>query len=112
MRRRRFKTGDWIIYRKWKYTTHPGQRAREVRAAHKGDYYTYVVEKFWVVRRVSPNGELLVETRTGKCHRLKDSDLNLRRPTLWQRMRYRRRFFQLQRAALRNQGGSATKSQR
>ncbi len=97
MKERQFKPGDSVVYRKSKQTTHPGPRAQSIRAARKGDRYSYCVDKFWVVRQVLANGKLLVETRRGKTHVLDPSDPNLRRPTLLQRFRFRDRFAQLQR---------------
>ena len=96
MRKRNFKPGDSIVYRKSKHTTHPGRRAQSVRAAEKGDYYTYFVDKFWVVRKVLSSGELLVETRRGKRHVINPSDPNLHKPTLIQWLRFRDRFPVLQ----------------
>jgi hypothetical protein len=98
MRERHFKPGDSIVYRKSKQTTHPGRRAQAVRPTPKGDYYSYFVDKFWVVRQVLSRGELVVQTRRGKTHVIDESDPNLRHPTLMQRIRFRDRFAQLQRA--------------
>ena len=91
-----FQSGDCVVYCKMKHTTHPGRRAREVRASAKGDHYTYFVDKFWIVRQVLDNGRLLLETRRGKTHVLNQSDPNLRRATLWDRIRHRERISQLQ----------------
>ena len=44
--------GDWAVYRKSKRSVSPGPRASNIMAASKGDSYTYVVEKFWIVDRV------------------------------------------------------------
>jgi len=56
MLRAKLKPGDVVVYRKHKHTTHPGPRARQVDPSSKGDYYTYVVDKFWVVGQVLGNG--------------------------------------------------------
>jgi hypothetical protein len=97
MKQQRFNPGDSVVYRKSKQTTNPGPRAQSIRAARKGDHYSYCVDKFWVVRQVLGNGKLLVETRRGKVHVLDVNDPNLRRPSLLQRIRYRDRFAQLHR---------------
>jgi hypothetical protein len=99
MSSRHFKSGDSIVYRKSKQTTHPGRRAQSVRANPKGDQYSYCVDKFWIVRRVRGDGKLIVETRRGKTHVLDPSDPNLRRPTLLQRIRFRDRFAELHRGS-------------
>ncbi len=95
MWQRRYKPGDSVVYRKSKFTTHPGPRAQGVRASTKGDYYAYFVDKFWVVRKVLADGVLLVETRRGKTHLIDQCDPNLRRPSLMQRFLYRDRFAEL-----------------
>ncbi len=91
------KSGDVVIYRKHKQTTHPGPRARHVNASSKGDHYSYMVEKFWIVGQVLSDGRLLLRTRRGKTHVIDDRDPNLRRATLWDRLRNPTRFTQLQR---------------
>ena len=91
-----FKPGDCVVYRKMKHTTHPGRRAQFVHASSKGDCYSYFVEKFWIVRQVLANNTLLLQTRRGKTHVINERDPNLRRATLWDRIRYRERFTQLQ----------------
>ena len=98
MFRSTLKPGDVVVYRKQKHTTHPGRRARQVDATSRGEYYTYVVDKFWVVDQVRDNGRLLLQTRRGKTHIVSHSDPNLRRATFWDRIRYKNRFSQLQRA--------------
>ena len=93
---KQFKPGDSIVYRKSKQTRHPGRRAQGIRAMPKGDGYSYFVDKFWVVRAVLESGQLIVETRRGKQHVIDQSDPNLRRPTMMQRIRYRDRFAELE----------------
>src|SRR5262245_61967982 len=89
---RYFRPGDWVVFRRLKYTTHPGHRARSIQAAANGDLYNYFVEKFWTVEEVLPNGQLRLRTRRGKLHIVPDNDPNLRRASLWERFRYRTRF--------------------
>lgn len=94
MARRAFKQGDWVVFRRSKYTTHPGRRAQEVQAAERGEYYSYFVDKFWVVADVLPDGTLLLKTRRGKKHLIDANDPQLRHASLWERIRYRTRFGQ------------------
>ena len=104
MKGRPFKPGDSVVYRKSKVTTHPGRRAQGIRATRKGDYYSYFVDKFWVVRQVLDNGMLLLETRRGKQHVIDPTDPNLRHPSLMQRIRYRSRLSKLQQLQSADQG--------
>jgi hypothetical protein len=100
MFRRRFIKGDWVVYRRLKCTTHPGRRAQEVYASPNGDSYDYFVDKFWVVDDVLPDGSLLLRTRRGKTHAVGQDDPNLRHATLWDRIRNRQRFVELQATSL------------
>lgn len=86
------QTGDWVIYRKTKFSTHPGPRAQNVLPAEHGDEYAYTVDKFWIVAEVRNDGSLLLKTRRGKEHVVPPGDLNLRKANLWERWRYRDRF--------------------
>jgi hypothetical protein len=95
MSRREFKPGDFVVFRRQKHTTHPGRRAQEVAATAHGDLYSYYVEKSWIVDSVQPDGRLLVKTRRGKSHLVDPSDANLRHATLFDRLRYRKRFAEL-----------------
>jgi len=95
MWRRPFKPGDLVVFRRHKATTHPGSRAQEVEAAAHGDLYNYFVEKSWIVERVQADGTLLLRTRRGKTHVVDPSDPNLRHASLWDRLRYRKRFAEL-----------------
>jgi len=47
-----FKPGDWVIYRKQKISASPGRRAQHTNPSPKGETYTYVVDKYWVVDEV------------------------------------------------------------
>ena len=96
MFRRPFKPGDLVVFRRNKQTTHPGRRAREVQATTHGDNYSYFIEKSWIVVEVLSDGKLLLQTRRGKTHVVGADDSNLRHATLWDRLRYRSRFAQLQ----------------
>jgi len=96
MWRRPFRPGDFVVFRRTKHTTHPGRRAQDVEATLHGDYYDYFIEKIWIVVDVESDGTLLVKTPRGKTHVVRQDDPNLRHPTLWDRLRYRARFAQLQ----------------
>jgi hypothetical protein len=95
MYRRPFEKGDRVVFRKAKFTPHPGRRAQDIRPAAHGDDYAYVVEKLWVVADVLADGTLRLETRRGKTHLIAADDPNLRHATLWDRIRYRAHFHQL-----------------
>jgi hypothetical protein len=86
------QTGDWIIYRKTKFSTHPGPRAQNVSPAEHGDEYAYTVDKFWIVAEVRSDGTLLLRTRKGKAHAVRADDPNLRKANWWDRWRFRERF--------------------
>jgi hypothetical protein len=92
---RQYKPGDFVVVRRIKHSTHPGRRAQDVDAAPRGDLYNYFVEKSWIVERVQEDGTLLLKTRRGKTHVVEPSDPNLRHATLWDRIRYRKRFAEL-----------------
>lgn len=83
---------DWVVYRKQKHSTSPGPRAKEVSAAPRGETYSYVVDKFWVVQEQLEDGRLLLTTRRGKEHTVSPDDPNLRHARWWERWLYRRRF--------------------
>lgn len=87
-----YSPGDWVIYRKSKRSAAPGPRAQAVKASEKGEKYSYVVDKFWIVDAVLPDNQLRLRTRRGKVHQLSADDANLR-PASWiDRLLYRHRF--------------------
>jgi hypothetical protein len=86
------KPGDLVIYRKHKYSVHPGRHARGVCPASNGDSYSYYVDKFWIVMSVQPNHEVVVCTRRGKQLTVPAGDPALRPARWWERIFYRRRF--------------------
>jgi hypothetical protein len=98
MWRRSFRPGDCVVFRRTKYTTHPGPRAREVQATEHGDYYNYFVDKFWIVDEVLADGTLMLRTRRGRTHLIRVDDPNVRRATLWEHLRFRARFAELKSA--------------
>lgn len=87
-----YKPGDPVVYTVTKSSAHPGPRAQAVDPSSKGDHYTYVVDKFWVVAQVRPDGKLLLKTRRGKPHIVAADDPQLRPARWWERLWYRRRF--------------------
>ena len=92
MTSRRFAEGDWVLYRKPKHSASPGPRASNVSPAPKGELYSYVVEKFWIVQEVLVDGRLRLRTRGGKSHLIEASDPNLCRVPWWKRWVYKDRF--------------------
>ena len=93
---RPFRKGDWVVYSRLKVTTHPGRRAHDVNASANGDDYNYLVDKFWIVADVLTDHKLLLRTRRGKTHVVGEQDLNLRHASLWDRIRNRGRFIEMQ----------------
>lgn len=90
--RNHWNPGDWAVYRKSKRSTSPGPRAANIVAAEKGESYTYVVDKFWVVESILPDNQIRVRTARGKMHVIALDDPNLRRPSWLQRLIWRDRF--------------------
>jgi len=97
---RQYQPGDWVIYRKTKYSTHPGPRAQHVSPAQHGEKYAYTVDKFWVVSDVLDDGRLVLKTRRGKEHVVDADDHDLHRANWWERLIYRSRFTLVQKSAL------------
>ncbi|MAT71276.1 MAG: hypothetical protein CMJ58_17330 [Planctomycetaceae bacterium] len=87
-----FQTGDWVIYRLQKVSASPGPRAQDVVPAAHGEQYSYLVDKYWVVDRVLPDGQLQLRTRRGKTHVVAPDDRRLRRPRLWEKWLLASRF--------------------
>ena len=88
-------TGDLVVYKKSKVSTAPGPRAKNVLPATEGESYSYTVSKYWIVKELLPNGDLLIQTTRGKEHTLSPDDLCLRRPNFWERWFLRGRFRKL-----------------
>src|SRR4051794_34065496 len=88
----RFHPGDPVVYRKQKFSVHPGPHAVAVSPAPSGDEYSYCVDKFWRVVSVRPDHKLVVCTRRGKRHTV-DADDPALRPASWlERLLFRHRF--------------------
>jgi hypothetical protein len=88
----RFKAGDCVIYRKQKFSVHPGPHAKGIYPAPYGDSYSYEVDKFWTVVAVLPNNEITVCTRRGKQLTLRADDPALRHAHWLERILFRHRF--------------------
>ncbi len=92
MRSSDWSAGDWVIYRKPKRSAAPGPRARNVMPATSGESYSYMVDKYWVVKELLGDDHLLLQTRRGKQHEVAVDDPCLRKPRLWERWLLRNRF--------------------
>jgi hypothetical protein len=87
-----YHVGEPVVYRVAKFTGHPGPRAKNISPTPKGEYYSYEVNKFWVVADVRDDGKLLLRTRRGKEHIVNPDDPKLRKVTWWERLTSGRRF--------------------
>jgi hypothetical protein len=87
-----YRTGDWIIYRKSKRSPNPGPRAEQIQPSGGGEGYSYIVEKYWVVKEVQGDNQLVLITRRGKTHVVSTDDPSIRKANWWQRFRHRQRF--------------------
>jgi hypothetical protein len=87
-----FKPGDYVIYRKQKFSLHPGPHAKDVRPCPQGDFYSYEVDKFWLVVAVERTNKITVCTRRGKRLILSADDPALRRAGWLERFMFRHRF--------------------
>ncbi|MEQ1827706.1 MAG: hypothetical protein ABL921_17230 [Pirellula sp.] len=86
-----FSPNDWVVYTREKHSLSPGPRAKNISPSPRGEMYSYEVDKYWIVRQVV-DGEVLLETRRGKCHRLPANDSRLRKANLWERLFFSQRF--------------------
>jgi hypothetical protein len=87
-----FAPGDYVIYRKQKFSVHPSPRAKEIRPCPRGDFYSYLVDKFWLVVAVQGTDKIIVCTRRAKRLAINISDPALRRASWLERLVFRRRF--------------------
>ncbi len=81
--------GTIVVFEARKRTEHPGPRARLVRPDAHGDYYNYVVDKYWIVAD-RQGDKLLCLTRGGKAHLVGTDEL--RKPKWWEFIKERSRF--------------------
>lgn len=82
MFRRRFLPHELVVLEVEKYGPHPGPRAREVRPEPGGEHYRYRVDKYWIVVKVTTDGELLLRTPGGKLRQSHVDDPRLRHATM------------------------------
>jgi len=87
-----YVVGEWVVYTREKYSPSPGPRAKNVSPALHGELYSYEVDKYWAVREIRNQMEVVLETRRGKVHAVSIGDSRLRKPSLWERLFYSRRF--------------------
>jgi len=88
---RRYRPGDWVVFRKNKRSTAPGRRAQHISPSRFGEEYAYEVDKYWIVEHVDQR-ELIVRTRRGKRHIVDIADHRLRHARWWERLVLRDRF--------------------
>lgn len=93
------EVGDKIVYRKTKFSPLPGARAHHITASGKGENYTYLVDKYWVVADVLDDGRLVAKTRRGKLNFVRPDDPNLRKAKLIESLFHRDLFPSLAEAA-------------
>jgi hypothetical protein len=91
--------GDRIVYRKTKFSALPGARAYNITASNKGENYTYLVDKYWVVANVLDDGRLVARTRKGKLNYVWPDDPNLRKAGVIESLFHRDLFPPLEQAA-------------
>lgn len=87
-----FQVGDPVIFLMTKQSSHPTLRATNISPSAHGDGYSYVVEKFWVVREIRDDGWLVMQTRRGKTRLVRAEDPRLKRASWWHRWVHRDRF--------------------
>jgi len=87
-----FHPGDYVIYRKQKFSSHPGPHAKGIRPCQHGDFYSYEVDKFWLVVDVESANKVTVCTRRGKRLTLNADDPALRHARWLERFMFRHRF--------------------
>lgn len=91
--------GDRIVYRKTKSSPTPGARARYITASDKGENYTYLVDKYWVVADVLEDGRLVAKTRRGKLNFVRPNDPNMRKAGVIESLIHRDLFPAVEEAA-------------
>ncbi|HET7511585.1 MAG TPA: hypothetical protein VFJ88_02390 [Chthoniobacterales bacterium] len=88
---RKFRAGAPIIYRAIA-TSAPGREAHQVQVASKGEFYYYVTHKYWRVEEVRPDGIIVARSSLMEQYFLRANDPNLRKASLFERLRYATRF--------------------
>lgn len=89
----RIRPGDFVVFSKSKNSSHPSPRAKAIQPTQHGEFYSYIIEKFWKVVKVIDDRTIEVETRRGKRHRLDKNTPMMRRAGLLHQLIYRDRFF-------------------
>ena len=89
----KLKVGDFIIFRKWKSSTHPSPRAKDIHPTQYGDTYYYGIDKYWKVVEVLDDHTIVIQTRRGKKHRIETNDVRLRKARFLDRLLHGNRFF-------------------
>lgn len=89
----KLKIGDFIIVRKWKSSTHPSPRAKDIYPTQYGDTYYYGIEKYWKVVQVIDDHTIEIETRRGKRHRIETNDVRFRKAGFLDKLLHGKRFF-------------------
>ena len=87
-----YHSGDAVIFQMPKVSSRPGPRAKDIDPEPRGEHYTYVVEKFWVVTEVREDNTVCLRTRRGKEHILPVNDPRLRPARWWERILFGSRF--------------------
>jgi hypothetical protein len=82
----RLRVGDKVVFAKEKASLSPGPRAKDVSPAAKGDEYSYIVEKYWLVKELMADDRVCLITRRGKEHVISMHDPRLRRANVWERL--------------------------
>lgn len=88
----KFSINDCVIYHEPETSTRPAPEARDVRPAEMGEFYSYVIDRYWRVVRVHADGSLDVASRTGQLHRVRANDPLLQKAGWWRRLVKRRMF--------------------
>lgn len=107
---RPYAPGDPVVFHKTKYSPKPGPRAREVSPSPHGDDYGYVVDKYWLVKECRPDGTLVLITRRGKEHLVREDNPNLRHANWWEKLIRRNRFPELTKTGHLAENQTATNS--
>lgn len=87
-----YSAGEQVVYQATKQSQRPGPRARNIDALTHGDYYSYTVDKYWIVAQTHGQDGLIVRTRRGKRRTIPTDDPKLRPATWWERIIYSKRF--------------------
>ena len=89
----KLKVGDFIIFRKWKSSTHPSPRAKDIHPTQFGETYYYGIDKYWKVVEIVDDHTIEIETRRGKRHRIETADVQFRRAGVLDKLLHGKRFF-------------------